>query len=82
MALKEQTRFKNWHFFTIMLVLIMLLAYLGIRKHINKEYQVIHHFFNSFGEIWVYEDEGKRCLSFEKPNVGVHEQTCIYTKVN
>ncbi|AEI89442.1 MAG: Conserved domain protein [Candidatus Midichloria mitochondrii] len=47
-----------------MLALAVLPACLGVRKHADKECQVIHHSFNFFGEIWVYEDEGKSVFIF------------------
>jgi spermidine synthase len=47
---------------------------------IDADIKIIHYAENEFGKLWVYEQQGFRCLSFVKPNTFIDKQTCISLK--
>ncbi|WP_253300165.1 spermidine synthase [Wolbachia endosymbiont of Chironomus riparius] len=82
MVSKGKNKFRLWWFLITIISLGYSLTYLGahwyIYKYINKNYQIIYNTTNSFGEVWVYNDDDMRCLAFEVPSIKTPRQTCIY----
>lgn len=74
--------FRNKSILLLAILISAILLYFAVVYHRNQKYEIVYTSsdVSSHGEIWVYDDHGKRCMSFMHPTLAGSKQTCIYLK--
>jgi len=69
---------KNLAIKISLLLVIIFLSFVLFFKH-HTSYEIVEHLDTSFGEAWIFEQNGQRCMSFKKPPLTIL-QSCIFIK--
>jgi len=78
----KHSKFKSWHFVVLFIASIILLIYLAIYSHSASKFNIVYNTSSKFSDIWVYDNDKERCLTFEKPGFNTITQSCMALENN